>query len=335
MLAIRLMQQQQIDVQALNIQTVFACCRDSAGRAARQLGVPLTFMTVGDDYLDLVRRPRFGRGRGANPCVDCRIDMFRRARQFMAELGAQFVVSGEVLGQRPMSQKRRDLDVIARHSGLEDRLLRPLSAQLLPATRAEREGLVDRAQLLDLSGRSRKAIFALGRQFGFPDGPGPSTGCALTEIGFSRKVFDLLQWDPDARRWDFELLRVGRHFRLDHRTKIIVGRSAEENDHLQSLFHLPEAKGSTLLEPEAFPGPAVLIVGSSSGRSRDEAVALMLRHTRHVAPERGGIRATHRGRVRTIPVPAELGPTTTINVTDAPAGSRGGVCEGPSQAVRA
>jgi hypothetical protein len=322
MLAVRLMQEQQIEVEALNFRTVFACCRESAGQAARQLGVRLTVINAEDDYLDLVRRPRFGRGRGANPCVDCRIYMFRRAKQFMHKMGAQLVVSGEVVGQRPMSQKRRDLDVISRHSGLENLLLRPLSAKLLPATQVEQERLVDRDRLLGLSGRSRKQIIALGRKFGFPNMPGPSTGCGLTEVGFSRKVFDLLRWDPDSQRWDFDLLQVGRHFRFDHNTKIIVGRNAEDNDRLRYLFQLPQAHRATMLEPHAFAGPAVLIVGPSSDHTLDEAVALLLRHTRHFAPEYGRIWVKHGATVRAIRVPPKPRPSCATNVTDLLAATR-------------
>ena len=139
MLAIRLMQEQGIEVEAINFKTIFTCCQDTAAKAARDLGVRLTIIGQEDDYLDLVRKPMFGYGKGANPCIDCRIYMFERARLAMDQLGASFVVSGEVLGQRPKSQKRRDLEIIAFHSDLEDLLLRPLSAKLLPPTRPERE----------------------------------------------------------------------------------------------------------------------------------------------------------------------------------------------------
>ena len=130
MLAIRLMQDQGIEVEALNFKTMFTCCQDISARAAMNLDVPMTIIGQEDDYLELIREPQFGYGKGANPCVDCRIYMFQRARTFMEEMDAQFIISGEVVGQRPMSQKRRDLDIIATHSDLEDLLLRPLSAKL-------------------------------------------------------------------------------------------------------------------------------------------------------------------------------------------------------------
>ena len=146
-LAIRLMQEQGIEVEAVNFKTVFTCCQDTSAQAARDLGVRLTVIGQDEDYLDLVKSPRFGYGKGANPCVDCRIYMFDKAKEFMEQIGAQFIVSGEVVGQRPMSQKKKDLAVISYHSGLEDLLLRPLSAKLLPPTLPEREGWVDRSKL--------------------------------------------------------------------------------------------------------------------------------------------------------------------------------------------
>ena len=144
MLAIRIMQAQGIEVEALNFKTMFTCCQDLSAQAAHRLGVRLTVVSQEDDYLELIKNPRFGYGKGANPCVDCRIYMFERAQKFMEQIGADFIVSGEVVGQRPMSQKRRDLDVISHQSGLEDLLLRPLSAKLLLPTLPERKGLVDR-----------------------------------------------------------------------------------------------------------------------------------------------------------------------------------------------
>jgi len=263
MLAIRILQEQGIEVEALNFRTLFTCCQDHAAAAAHQLGVRLTVLADQDDYLDLIRQPRHGYGRGANPCVDCRVYMFQIAARFMNEVGARFVVSGEVVGQRPMSQKRRDLDLICREAGLPDRLLRPLSARLLPPTLPEREGWIDRERLYDFHGRSRKGLIALAERFGFRDIPQPSTGCALTERGFAVKVHDLLAFDEASKRWDFELLKVGRHVRYDAATKIIVGRRAEENEVLRRFYERPEAHDAALLAPVDFSGPTALVVGAA------------------------------------------------------------------------
>jgi hypothetical protein len=279
-LAIRILQEQGIEIEALNFRTIFACCQDDAGRAARDLGVRLTVIGQEDDYLDLIRKPKYGYGRGANPCVDCRIYMFEKAKQFMEQHDASVVVSGEVVGQRPMSQKRRDLDLIANRSGLQDRLLRPLSAKLLPATLPERTGEIDRERLYDFRGRSRKPLIALAKQFNLPEIPTPSTGCALTEVNFSSKVFDLMSHDPAAQRWDFELLRVGRHVRCSADTRFVIGRNAEENTALRHLMTQPESQASALLTPEGFAGPAVMLIGPASDASLDEAARLLVSYSK-------------------------------------------------------
>ena len=294
MLAIRLMQDQDIEVEALNFKTMFTCCQDTSAQAARSLGVPMTIIGQEDDYLDLVREPQYGYGKGANPCVDCRIYMFERARTFMEEMDAQFIISGEVVGQRPMSQKRRDLDTISHHADLEDLLLRPLSAKLLHPTLPEREGWVDRQQLYDFQGRSRKGLIELAKQLGLNDIPTPSTGCALTEPRFSQKVFDLISAPNESRRWDFELLKVGRHFRHDAHTKIVVGRNETENSHLQYLHGQPDATSDALLRPENFLGPLALIIGRLSDEVLEFAGALTLRYAKRFDPEDALIRVDRR-----------------------------------------
>lgn len=284
-LAIRLMQEQGIEVEALNFKTVFTCCQDVSAQAAHELNVPLTVLTQEDDYLPIIEQPRFGYGKGANPCVDCRIYMFQKAKTFMKEIGADFIVSGEVIGQRPMSQKRRDLDVISYHSDLEDLLLRPLSAKMLPPTLPEREGWVDRDRLYGFCGRSRKGLIELAHQLGIEDIPTPSTGCSLTEPQFSRKVFDLIQIAPQRSRWDYDMLKVGRHFRFSRETKVILGRNEAENTQLAYAYRMPDSQASELLEPESFFGPTALITGPSSEETRRFAGGLILRYTRKLAPD--------------------------------------------------
>lgn len=280
MLAIRIMQDQAIEVHGLNFKTIFTCCQDQSSQAARLLDIPLTVIGQEDDYLEIIRKPRFGYGKGANPCVDCRIYMFEKASQFMQRQGADFIVSGEVVGQRPMSQKRRDLDTIAYHSDLEDLLLRPLSAKLLSPTLPERSGQVDRERLYDFSGRGRKGLIALARKYGFQDIPAPSNGCALTEPQFSRKVHDLIQLQPAAKRWDFEILKVGRHFRFDDRTKVVIGRRESDNEQLEYAHALPHTNSSALLVPDNFRGAAALIIGSVNERSLRFTTGLMWRYSK-------------------------------------------------------
>lgn len=278
MLAIRILQEQGVEVEALNFQTLFTCCRNQAAQAAHELGVRLTVLSTDDAYLDVIRRPQHGYGRGANPCVDCRIYMFRAAARYMKEIGASFVASGEVLGQRPMSQKKRDLAVIASKSGLDDRLLRPLSARLLPPTLPERTGQVDRQRLYDFNGRSRKGLIELARQLGIARIPAPSTGCALTESAMAVKVHDLLARQPDNSRWDFELLKTGRHVRYSDRTKVVVGRRESENEALERMYEQAGASAAALLQPLGFPGPAALVVGVCDDDVLRFAAGLVLRY---------------------------------------------------------
>ncbi|MBI84675.1 MAG: hypothetical protein CMJ81_15895 [Planctomycetaceae bacterium] len=284
-LAIRLMQQQGLEVEAINFKTTYTCCQDAAGQSARDLGVRLTVLGQDDDYLQLIKHPAYGRGKGANPCVDCRIYMFKRARDFAEQNDAQFIVSGEVVGQRPMSQKRRDLDIIADKSGLEDLLLRPLSAKLLPPTWPERAGIVDRSQLFAFNGRSRKGLIRLARHLEISNIPPPSTGCALTEVKFSQKVYDLVRLDPEAGRWNFELLKHGRHFRYDQRTKIVIGRNETDNHWLEYMHDLPDRESTVKLVPEAFPGPLGLIVGPPQEATIQYAGALLLKHAKGYDPD--------------------------------------------------
>ncbi len=278
MLAIRIMQAQGIEVEALNFKTMFTCCQDLSAQAAHRLGVRLTVVSQEDDYLELIKDPRFGYGKGANPCVDCRIYMFERAQKFMEQIGADFIVSGEVVGQRPMSQKRRDLDVISHQSGLEDILLRPLSAKLLLPTLPERKGLVDRERLYAFQGRSRKGLIRLAKAYGLDEVPTPSTGCALTEPLFGKKVHDLIQIQVDPQPWDFELVKVGRHFRFNDQTKVILGRDETENQQLEYSHRLPEATSTALLDPESFTGPVALLSGPPTDEAIEFALGLVLRY---------------------------------------------------------
>ncbi len=290
MLAVRIMQEHGIEVEALNFKTVFTCCQDRSAQTARDLGVRLTVVGQEDDYLDLVKEPRFGRGKGANPCVDCRIYMFEKAKRFMHQIGADFIVSGEVAGQRPMSQKRRDLDRIAYHSDLDDLLLRPLSAKLLRPTLPEREGWVDREQLYNIEGRSRKRLIALAKKYGLKEIPSPSTGCSLTEPKFSKKVFDLIDSPGESRRWDFELLKIGRHFRFDSHTKVVLGRDETENEQLRYAHQLPDAASSAAIVPENFAGPQALVIGPRTDEAIEFAASLMLRYAREYDPDNALVR---------------------------------------------
>jgi len=283
-LAVRVLQRQNLAIEALNVRTPFDFSQRPAAEAALELGVALTVRAVGEDYVSLLRRPYFGFGKAVNPCLDCRIYMARMARQLMIERDACAVASGEVLGQRPMSQKRLDLDLVARRAGLEGRLLRPLSALHLAPTAPEQEGLIDRGQLCGFAGRGRRELMALAEQLGVRRIPTPSPGCSLAEVTFAPRIRDLFRFNPAAALWDCELLKVGRHFRIDPLHKVILGRDAEENDALGRLAASDRAIDATLVEPVDFVGPGALVCGPAAPHVLRVAGALMVSYTRQVTP---------------------------------------------------
>jgi tRNA-uridine 2-sulfurtransferase len=273
-LALRLIHDQGVEVTALNFHTGF--CFTDARRAARReapsqggpsdalsaaarLGIPIEVVDISKGYLEVLHHPHYGYGKNVNPCVDCRIHMFKMAREMMEEIGAQFIFTGEVLGQRPKSQHIAALKTIAEQSGLDDRLMRPLSALILPPTLPEREGWVDRSKLMGFHGRTRKPQMALAAELGITGYPQPAGGCCfLTDPQYGRKVRDL--WEhghKDEMEWDdYLMLKVGRHVRLGPKSKVIVGREEGEN-----LF-LDQYRGGRLrLEVEDLPGPIALMDG--------------------------------------------------------------------------
>jgi tRNA(Ile)-lysidine synthase TilS/MesJ len=280
-LAIKILLRQGIPIEAINFQTMFGCCKDDARRVAHELGVRFTMIPVGMDYVDLVKSPKYGVGRGINPCVDCRIYMFRLAKKFMDSIDASFVVSGEVLGQRPMSQRLDCFETIERDAGLEGRIVRPLSAKLLEPSQPEKEGAIRREELYDIQGRSRSRLLELAKAFGIENPPSPSTGCALTEPEFARKVKDIFQYREDYERWHFETLKIGRHFRIDPEAKAIFGRDAAENEFLEYLH----PRKTVLFTPLNFSGPSALLIGPSTSERLEQVSKMILNHTKHLPIE--------------------------------------------------
>ena len=229
-LAIKLILSQGIDVVAVNLVSPFGICEKGGGitETAKQLGVPLKLVDVGDEYLKIVQKPKYGYGKNINPCIDCRIFILRKAKKIAKEIGASFIFTGEVLGERPMSQNFKAMKIIEKEAGLEGKLLRPLSARLLPETVVEKEGLVDREKLLGIHGRSRKPQIKLAEKFNIKDYPNPAGGCLLTCRQYANKLRDIFQQKRRCSMADVSLLKVGRHFRFG-KNKIIVGRNEEEN----------------------------------------------------------------------------------------------------------
>lgn len=232
--ALKLILEQGVKVEAVNFVTPFCQCRKGgcgASEAAKAFSVPLKVFNVGDEYLKMVRNPKFGYGKNLNPCVDCRIFMLKKAKKYAEATGAAFLFTGEVLDQRPMSQHKRTLDLIEKEAGLEGKILRPLSAKLLPQTEAEKQGFVNRKNLLDISGRSRKKQMEMAKRFNIINYPCPSGGCLLTDRNFARKLADLFAHEKRVSTKDVYLLKLGRHFRFGN-NKIIVGRNEAENQML-------------------------------------------------------------------------------------------------------
>jgi len=287
-LAVRVLQNAGAEVEALCFETPFFSSQ-AARKAAAALGVPLTVVDFTEDEVALIENPPHGFGGAMNPCIDCHARMIRRAGARMAEAGFDFVATGEVMGQRPMSQNKQSLAVVARESGLEGRLIRPLSARLLEPTLPETEGLVDRTKLLDISGRSRERQIALAAEFGIVDYPSPAGGCKLTEEGYSRKLRDLLEHEGLHTRRLLELLRVGRHFRLPDGSALIMGRDANENAVLEA-----ESARGTLFDCGDLPGPTSLLLdGGKSPADREMAQRITLSYAKGHEAERARYKEFH------------------------------------------
>lgn len=250
---------------------------NEALEAGAELQAEIELIDISDQgYLDVIANPKYGYGANANPCVDCRIDMFQRARELLEEWGGDFVFTGEVLGQRPKSQRRHTMELIERQSGLQGRLLRPLSAQLLPPTIAEKEGLIDRSKLLRISGRSRKAQMALAEELGLESWPQPAGGCCyLTDEAFARKFFDVLDHREDRKisKEEIVLLATGRHFRLSDRVKMVVGRTEGENFQLD--LH---AEGRYRVAAREVNGPVALVEGEPTWEEMELASRIVARY---------------------------------------------------------
>lgn len=269
MLAARLLQSQGLEVAGISFITPFYGA-GRARRAALHLGMPLLEVDFTEKFLPLLYDPPHGFGKGHNPCLDCHILMLREAGAVMKSQGFDFLFTGEVLGQRPMSQHRGALTLVAREAGFPDLILRPLSARLLKPTQPELLGWVDRERLLDLSGRGRKRQIALARELGITDYPSPAGGCLLTDPGYAARLKELLRHTPQATRQELELLKWGRHFRLPGGAKAVVGRTQKENEAISALL----APGDLILKVQDFPGPLVLLPGRAEGGDLEKAAAL-------------------------------------------------------------
>lgn len=276
-LAAKLIQEQGIEVVAINFKSPFCLCgKGGCGAAgmAKQLGIPLKTVAIGEEYLEVIRNPKHGYGKNMNPCIDCRIFMIKKAKEMLKEFRASFLFTGEVLGERPMSQHRKALEIIEKETGLEGRILRPLSAKFFPETEAERKGWVDRERLLDIRGRSRKRQIQLATALNIQDFPCPAGGCLLTYKEFGIKIKDLFKHNKQVTLKDISLLKVGRHFRLGE-NRIIVGRSEVENKQLMMM----KDESDYCFEVPNCGSPITLLQGPKRRIAIQKAAALTLRYS--------------------------------------------------------
>lgn len=269
-LAALVLKRQGVDVTGIVYVTPFFGA-ERAKKAAQQIDIPLIIRDIGEVHLDMLKNPRYGYGRNLNPCIDCHALMFRIAGEIMMEGDFDFLFSGEVLGQRPMSQNLSALHSVARYAGCPDRIIRPLSAKLLPITPVEEKGLVKREQLLDLQGRSRRPQAALALKWGLTEYPGSGGGCLLTEKSFTGRLRDLLVHHPDCTPRDVELLKIGRQYRLSPQAKLTLGRDNETNEKIQSLAD----EEHLLLRAESFSGPLGLVSGHPTKEDLQHAAAIV------------------------------------------------------------
>lgn len=261
LLAGRLLMEQGVEVEGIMFVLPFAAPdyrpEESPQAAyARDNRIPLRFFRLGREYMEMVKNPPHGYGKRSNPCIDCKIYFIRKAGELMESEGADFVATGEVVGQRPMSQTKHMMRHIETQSGLKGRLLRPLSARLLPPTIPEREGLVDRERLMGISGRGRSAQMDLARRMGIAEYASPAGGCLFTDVQIARRVRDLLERVPDFDMTDVYLLSLGRHLRVREDLKLIVGRNETENAELEKY-----GSGADALLVPLFKGPVVFARG--------------------------------------------------------------------------
>ncbi len=264
-LAVCLIKDQGIEVVGVNFVTPFFGAEDRFRLSAQQLGIDYHEINIGNIYMDVLNNPVYGYGKNFNPCIDCHGFMLKNAGIFMQEIGASFLVTGEVVGERPMSQNKSSLNAVEKLSGYKGLILRPLSAQLLPPTIPETEGWVDRSKLLAISGRSRTPQMQLAEHYGIKNYPTPAGGCLLTQENFSKRLRMLLAVKPEAGADELEILKVGRHFYITDDQLLVVGRNHAENERLNDLA----AADDYLLKVIDRPGPLGLIRSINHSKAVD------------------------------------------------------------------
>ncbi|MBL7158478.1 MAG: tRNA 4-thiouridine(8) synthase ThiI [Candidatus Omnitrophica bacterium] len=268
-LAIKVLEEQGINVTGITFVTPFFGPK-KAEKAAKTLGIRLIIKNITEEHLVMLKNPRYGYGSGMNPCIDCHGLMLKIAGEIMEREGFDFIFTGEVLGERPMSQNKQSLGIVGKLSGYREYILRPLSARLLEETKPEKEGRVDRSRLLDLNGRQRTRQFEMAEKYGIKDYPNPASGCLLTDPGFSKRLRDLFENEGDVPTGEIELLKAGRHVRMKEGPKIIIGRNEGDN---MSLAGIEQSK-YYLFAPMGVKGPYCMIPKNMNAELLDKAALL-------------------------------------------------------------
>lgn len=279
-LAMKLIIDQGIDVVAVNISTGFGSTKDRREHMesmCAQVGAEFKIIDIENEYLqDVLFSPKHGYGKNFNPCIDCHAKMFSVAKRIMQEEGASFLISGEVLGQRPMSQNKDALQTVLQDGDVEGLLLRPMSAKVLKETTPEEKGWVDREKLEGITGRSRDRQLELAKEIGLEDFESPGGGCLLTDENFGKKMFDYIAHENDFEVKDIPVMKFGRHLRLPGGAKLVVGRNKEENEYLQDIqndkyYHLKTV---------GIPGPHGLLSKNASEEDKKLSTNIMLTYTK-------------------------------------------------------
>ena len=279
-LAMKLIIDQGIEVLAVNISTGFGSTKDRKEHMQSmcdQVGAEFKIIDIENEYLqDVLFSPKHGYGKNFNPCIDCHAKMFAVAKRIMEAEGASFLISGEVMGQRPMSQNKDALQTVLNESNCDGLLLRPMSAKMLTPTIAEEKGWVDRERLESITGRSRERQLSLAKEIGLEDFESPGGGCLLTDENFGKKMFDYIAHENDFEVQDIPVMKFGRHLRLSDGAKLVVGRNKEENEHLQNINNDKYYHAKTV----GIPGPHALLSKSASESDKELATKVILTYTK-------------------------------------------------------
>lgn len=280
MLAIKVIQDQGIEVIAVNFNIGFGSTedrREHMQKVADEVGVQLVIADVRERYVEKVLfSPKYGYGSAFNPCIDCHGNMFKWAKEYMDKYDASFVISGEVLNERPMSQRKDAMIQVEKISELEGLVLRPLSAKFMAPTIPEEKGWVDRDKLLDIQGRSRKRQYELVDKYGIDYFESPGGGCLLTDKFVATKINDFIKYDTFTKD-DIDVIKYGRHFRISPTAKLVVGRHQEDNEKIKTIVN---NKFDTVFMPEGVTGPVSLLSKSATTEDQEIAAKIILTYGR-------------------------------------------------------